>query len=120
MPDHSTGRFSDDELNSLAVLMADHPEFAAKLADAITERLDEKYGWRQGELADGFEKLSQKTDQILAKLEDHDMRFDTLDHNFQMLGEKVDLTNSEVRKVNGRIDSIDRHLGINTDTKRSA
>ena len=120
MPDYSTETLSDHDLSTLAVLMADDPKFAAKLADAIAERLDEKFGRRQGDIFFELEELQKGQKKILNKLEDHDTRFDTLDRSIQDLRERHELHAGDFRKVNKRLDSIDGHLGINTDTRRRA
>ena len=97
--------------------MADNPEFVAKLADALAERLDNKYGWDIGEMRVTLEKVSGKLETLS---QDSKRRFDNLDHNFKTFGDKQDLFERELGKINGRINSIDEHLGINTDTRRRA
>ena len=75
MPDHSTETLSDHDLSTLAVLMADDPKFAAKLADMIAEKVGEK-------LFDGgfnVAGIEIRLDKIDRKLSDHDGRFDTID-----------------------------------------
>ena len=97
--------------------MADNPEFAAKLADALAERLGNK-------LRDaGFDLsgIEQSLDTIQDTLKNHDRRFDTLDHNFETLGEKLQLHDGEFRKgQRSSRQKIDGHLGINTDTRKRA
>ena len=118
----STETIADHDLEALADLMAKNPEFASKLADAVAAKLDEKFGFRQGEMTPGFEALSEKMDRLSSKVdtmaENMDRRFDTIDHNFDTLGQKLLLHDGEFRKINGRLDKIDGHLGITTDTRR--
>ena len=116
MLNHTTETLGEHDLEALAALMADNPEFAAKLADAIAEKLGEKLYGRGWNIAG----IEEKLDKVLAKLDDHDNRFDRLDTSIADLRAKDDLIDREVRKVNNRLDSIDGHLGINTDTRRTA
>ena len=85
MPDHSTETLSDHDLSTLAVLMADDPKFAAKLADMIAEKVGEK-------LFDGgfnVAGIEIRLDKIDRKLSDHDGRFDTIDQNIQRSSRKA-------------------------------
>ena len=111
---------SDHDLEALAVLMSKNPDFAAQLADAIAKRLDEDYGWGQGEIKADLEALQQGQKNLFVKLEDHDKRFNTIDHNFEMFDQRQTLFEGELRKVNDRLGKIDGRLGINTDTRRRA
>ena len=97
--------------------MADNPEFAKKLVDAISEKLDEKFGWQQGWMSDRLDEISKKLDR---SIEENTRRFDSLDSGIADLRERHDLHAGEFRKVKSRLDSIDGHLGINTDTRRRA
>ena len=113
MENHTIEAISDAELERLAVIMANNPEALDRLATKLAEKVGDKIFDAGFDLTGINESLAR----IESKLESHDRRFDTIDHNFHMLGEKVDLTNREMRKVNDRIDSTS-HLGINTDTRK--
>ena len=121
---YSTETIVDHDLEALADLMAENHEFAAKLADAIAKKLDEKFGFRQGEMNAGFEALSKKVDTVSSKIdtvsENIDRQFDPLNHNFEMLGQRHTLFEGDLRKVNDRLDDIAGHLGISTDKRRRA
>ena len=117
MPVSITGTLSKRDLAEMVEKLAENPEFAAKLADAISERLDKKYGWRQGHMNDRLDEISEKIDR---SIEENTRRFDSLDSGIADLRARHELHAGEFRKVNGRLDSIDRHLGINTDTRRPA
>ena len=41
---------------------------------------------------------------VRQKLDDHDRRFDTIDRNFEMLGQRQELFEGELRKVNRRLE----------------
>ena len=125
MPISNTSRsLTASDLKVVAELMAKDPEFAKELVEAISEKLDDKFGFRQGEMATGFEALSKKLDAVSLKIdtvaENIDSGFNTIDHNFEMLGQRQRLFEGELRKVNDRLDSIDDHLSINTDKRRPA
>ena len=124
MSNHSTETMSDHDLEALAELMAIDPRLAENVANIIAAKLDEKFGFRQGEMTAGFEALSKKVDNVSSKIdtlnENIDRRFNTIDHNFEMLGQGQTLFEGELRKVNDRLDSIDGHLGIETDQRRRA
>ena len=55
----ATATVTEPDLEALAALMAENPEFAAKLADAIAAKLDEKYGWQQGFMSDKMDELTE-------------------------------------------------------------
>ena len=121
MPDHSIRSLTDDEvLKLLEDRVEDKPEFAAKLADAIAERLapklDEKFGFQQGWMTDKLEELSGKIDGMAR---DNTTRFDTIEDGIRDLRARHELQDGEFRKVNDRLESIDSHLGINTNTRRT-
>ena len=49
MHNRSTETIADHDPEALAMaLIADNPEFAKKLVDAIAAKLDEKFGFQQG------------------------------------------------------------------------
>ena len=96
--------------------MADNPEVWNKLADAIAEKVGDRL-YERGWSTAGIE---ERLDKIDAKLKDHDRRFDNLDHAISDLRGRHEIHAGEFRKVNKRLDSIDGHLGINTDTRRRA
>ena len=89
MQDSNTNALLDQELERLAEIVADDPIFAKKLVSALAVELDKKFGWRQGWMEDKMDELNEKLDGITQKLGDHDRRFDTLEHNFTVLGEKL-------------------------------
>lgn len=122
--DSSTVSISEQDFDRLVRWMANDSKFMDKLADGIAQRLDEKFGHQQGFMSEKMEELSEKIDRMdqrmTAGFRSVDERFDTLDHNFKTLGEKLQLHDGEFRKVNDRLDKIDGHLGINTDTRKRA
>ena len=103
MPNHTTETLAEYDLEALVALMADNPDFAAKLADAIANRLDEKYGWNQGWMRDKVEEMSGKLDTVS---QDSKTQFDTLCNNFEMLGERQTLFEREMRSVNNSLQEI--------------
>lgn len=100
---YSIKTLSEQAIKHLEDILADNPKFAQKLADAISERLDEKFGHRQGWMSNKLEELSEKIDHLNKRFDHTDKRFDTLDHTLEMLGDKQDLFE---RNVNRRFDSI--------------
>ena len=118
MPDHSTETLSDHDLSTLALLMADDPEFAAKLADAIAERLDEKFGWRQGDMRADINELKGKFKALDQKFDHMQGGIDTLTQNIQVFAERQETLarNSEKhieRKLEAHlVNVIDKHLGV--------
>ena len=107
---------SDDDINALAALMANNPEFASKLADAVARRVGEELetrGW------DGA-GIEDKLDKVLDTQSSHGELLETMHHNIQDLRARHDIHDREFKKVNKRLDNIDVHLGINTDTRRRA
>ena len=104
MPNHTTA-LSDRDFADLATLMADNPEFAAKLADAIAKRLDERYGWGQGEIKADLEVLKQGQKDLSDRIDRMQGGIDTLAHNQQMFGEKLQL-------VDGRLKKVEDHVGV--------
>ena len=107
---------SDDDINTLAALMADNTEFAAKLADAVAKRVGEELetrGW------DGA-GIDEKLDKALAKLDRNGELLETMHGNIQDLRGRHDLLDREIGKVNDRLESIDGHLCIETDKRRRA
>ena len=117
MPDHSMGRLSENDLKVVANIVAKDPEFAKELVDAISEKLDEKFGWMQGHINDRLNQISKKLDR---SIEENTRRFDSLDSGIADLRARHELHDGDFRKVNKRLDSIDGHLDINTDTRRRA
>ncbi len=45
---------------------------------------------------------------VRQKLDDHGRRFDTIDRNFEMLGQRQELFEGELRKVNRRLERLER------------
>ena len=113
MPNPSTETLSEHDLKALAVLMTKDPEFAAKLAGAIAKKLNEDHGFDLGWLRVDINDLKDGQKGIKATL-------DTMHHNIQDLRARHELHDGEFRKVNDRLDRIDGHLGINTDTRKRA
>ncbi len=105
------------DMKVVAKLMAKDPEFAKELVDAISEKLDEKFGWMQGHMNDRLDEISKKLDR---SIEENTRRFDSLDSGIADLRAGHELHDGYFRKVNKRLDSIDGHLDINTDTRRRA
>ncbi len=93
--------------------MAKDPEFADKLAGAIAKKLNEDHGFDLGWLRVDINDLKAGQKGIKATL-------DTMHHNIQDLRARDELHDGEFRKVNDRLDNIDGHLGINTDTRKRA
>ena len=79
--------------------MAKDPKFAHELADAIAARLDEKYGFRQGEIIDEIEKVSGKIDGLSSKFDAMAGRFNTLAHNQEMFGEKLEFVEKRTERI---------------------
>ena len=101
----------------VANIVAKDPAFAKELVDAISEKLDEKFGWQQGWMSARLDEISKKLDR---SIEENARRFDSLDSGIADLRARHELHAGEFRKVNKRLDSIDGHLGIDTDTRRRA
>ena len=124
MSNSTTETLSERDLERLAALMADNPEFAKKLVDAISEKLDEKFGWRQGELASGFEGIEGRFKAMNDKIDHMQNGIDTLVHNREYIDKGREIfesrTTSTLDGISRRLDSIDGHLSINTDTRRRA
>ena len=111
---YSTETIVDHDLEALADLMAKNPEFASKLADGVAKRVGEELetrGW------DGA-GIDEKLDKALAKLSRQGELLETMHGNIQDLRGRHSLLESDIRKASDRLDSISRHLGINTDTRR--
>ena len=83
------------DMKVVAKLMAKDPEFAKELVDEISKKLDRS-------------------------IEENTRRFDSLDSGIADLRARHELHDGYFRKVNKRLDSIDGHLDINTDTRRRA
>lgn len=103
MSSFSTESLSDHDREALAVLMADNPEFAAKLADAVAEKVGEKLGEKLVQIGWIMVDVEKRLEKIDDKLEEHDRRLDTLAHNFEMFGQKQDLFSRELHAL---------HVGI--------
>ena len=99
--DHSTETLSESEIKYLEKVLTDNP----KLHHGLAKMLDEKFGFQQGLLNGKLEEISEKLDGITQKLGDHDKRFGTLENNFEILGEKQDLLQKELRKMSDTTDS---------------
>ena len=112
MANHST--LSEHELNVVAKLVSKDPEFARVLADAISEQLDKKYGWRQGELTDGFEQLEVQLKNVNVKVDDlrKDMEkgFDNLSGNLQNVFDKQEALARNTKE--SLLKAIERRLGV--------
>ena len=111
-----TTTLSEQEFDRLAELIADNPEFAKKLVDAISAKLDEKFGFQQGWMKDQVDKLSGEIDRLSSDMTAGFRRvaepMDTVEHNFKMMGERQDLferkTEFQFKKIDRKVDSIDR------------
>ena len=115
-----TEPLSEHDLEALAELMADNPELADRVANIIATKLDEKFGFRQGEMTAGFEDLKEGQKAIMAKLADHGELLNTMHHNIQDLRSKHDLHGRHLDKIDGRLGKIYGHLGLTTDTRKRA
>ena len=113
MHNRSTEPLTDHDLEALAALMADNPDFASKLADAIAKKLNAEHGFDLGWLREDISDLKAGQKSIQSRLDD-------VNHNIQDLRGRHDLHDGELRKVTDRLDKIDDHLGIATDTRRRA
>ena len=115
MPNHITETLSEHNLEALVALMADNLKFVAKLADAIAERLDEKYGWGQGEIKADLETLQQGQKDLSENLGG---KIDTLAHNFKMYGKRLDAfegrTNRSFEAINRRLDGSDQRPDVHS------
>ena len=120
MSNHTTETLSEHNLAALAALMADNHEFAAKLADVIAEKLDKKFGWRQGELTSDFEKIEGRFKALDNKIDHMQTGIDTLVHNREYIDKGREIFESRTTRtldeISRRLESIDGHLGI--DSKR--
>ena len=100
MPVSITGTLSKRDLAEMVEKLAENPEFAAKLADAISERLDKKYGWRQGELTDGLEKLEGQYKELDRKFDRMQEGFNNLESHVVSFSGRLD---AEARKIEKRV-----------------
>ena len=71
---------------------------------------DEKDDWSQGWMAAQVEELKNGQKKLLAKIEDHDRRFDTIISNFENLGKRLELFEREMKKINDRLDGVEGQL----------
>ena len=117
MHSRSTETIADHDPEALAVaLMADNPEFAKKLVDAISAKLDEKFGFQQGWMSAQIGELPKKVDGLSSKIDtvaqNIDKRFDTLAHNQKVFAEKQELfelrTDRRLKDINERLGNGDR------------
>ena len=97
--DYNADGLSDQDIERLAVLMAKNLKFANELADAVAKRLDETFGFRQGEIVDKLDEISEKLTAHDHRFDDMDRRFDTLEHNFGVFGEKLDLVEKRTERI---------------------
>ena len=110
MPKRSISSLTDEEVLKLVERRVEEkPElFVAKLAEALSERLDEKFGWRQGELADGFESLERKLNTLDQKFDRMGNRLDRLEGNLQTFYERQEV---EAQKIEKRVvEAIDERF----------
>ena len=110
MPKRSISSLTDEEVLKLVERrVEEEPElFVAKLAEALSERLDEKFGWRQGELADGFESLERKLNTLDQKFDRMGNRLDRLEGNLQTFYERQEV---EAQKIEKRVvEAIDERF----------
>ena len=102
----NTETLSEDNIALLADIMAENPEFAKKLVDAISKKLDEKFGHQQGWMSETLEDLSEKFDQMSSDMKhgfaNVDKGLETLSHNMEMLGERQDLFDRRLKKSEDR------------------
>ena len=110
MPDYNTETLSEHDLKVVANIMAKDPEFGKVLADAISEQLDNKYGWRQGELTDGFEKLEDQLKNMDTKLDHMQTGIDNLSHNMSGI---IEAQQAEARNTKkSLLKAIENLLGV--------
>ena len=112
MSNHTT--LSEGDIKKLAEMMANDP----KVLDRLATKLAEKVGDKLFEAGFDLTGINEALARIESKLEQHDRRFDTLDHSIQDLRAKNQLHDGEFRKIHDRFDAIDDHLGINTDQRK--
>ena len=117
MLDSITGTLSEHDLEALAEMMADNPEFAKKLVDAISDKLDEKFGRKQGDIFFELDELKEGQKKILDKLEDHYKQFGTLDHNLQMFADRQEILAGDTEKR--LLKAIDDRLGSGAERRRA-
>ena len=103
MLDYNADGLSDQDIERLAALMAKNSKFANDLADAVAKRLDETFGFRQGEIVDKLDEISEKLTAHDHRFDNMDRRFDTLEHNFGVFGEKLDLVEKRSEKIEKRL-----------------
>lgn len=113
---HDSTTLSDEHIERLADIMANDPT----ALDRLATKLAEKVGDRLFQAGFDLTGVNEKLDQVIDTQRQQGELLNTMHGNIQNLRGRVDLTNREVRKVNNRIDSIDAHLGINTDSRRTA
>ena len=103
----NTETLSEHDITLLADIMADNPEFAKRLVDAISEKLDDKFGHQQGWMSGTLEELSEKLDQMSSDMkhgfDNVDKRFDTIDQNMEMSGQRQDLFDRRIEKIEDRL-----------------
>lgn len=100
-------RLTDHDISRLANLMADNPEFAKKLVDAISQKLDEKFGFHIGRMKDHLEQHDDQFKKINSKLDRMEGKIDTLSFNFKMMGERHELLE---RKVDRGFEKVSQSL----------
>ena len=115
MSNRNTKSITDEEvLQLLDETVEEDPQFKQATV-AFAEKLAGKL-FDRGFSLSGIE---ERLDTIQETLKDHGKRFDTLDRGIQDLRERHELHAGEFRKINSRLDSMDGHLGINTDPQRA-
>ena len=99
MRDYNAEDLSDQEIQRLVDMLAKDPKFANELADAIAARLDEKYGFKQGEIIADIEKLSGQIAGLSSKFDAMAGQFNTLAHNQEMFGGKLELVEKRTERI---------------------
>ena len=100
MLDHSTGTLSENDLKVVADIVAKDPEFAADVAEIIAEKLDEKFGWRQGDMRADIKELKGQFKELDQKFDHIQNGFDNLEGNLKTFHERLDV---EARKIEKRV-----------------
>ena len=85
--------------------VAENPDVFDKLAEKLGEKLYDR-AW-------DVSGINEKLDTVLAKLTDHDSRFDNIDTDIRDLRQRFE-------RADKRLDNIDRHLGINSNKGESS
>ena len=86
MPNHTTETLGEHDLRVVANIVAKDPEFAADVAEIIAEKLDEKFGWRQGRMRDDITELKGQFKALDQKFDRMEGGIDTLTKNIDRSG----------------------------------